>query len=516
MSSNDYFRPRGDITTVLDLTDRDSQDNTYFPLITDESFFHRGDHKTVYPSTLSVQEFTQRGPADWGQKFSFEIGALPAGDLLEAIILQFKVGSWYNGNIVNQLISGIIKANIDDGVSDSIKSQYWTYMNSLGTAIIEYAEFIVNDQTIERITGEFIKTFLNTYADINNLIGIATDAIGNTPVSYMAPGYVEETQFNPNRPYPTEEGTYFCILPFFFIRTRLKEVFPLLSCNENTVRIDVKLRPFEQVVRNYIGYRENCTQTPLNSDVSFNVVSTLDTITVKTAECAPQFKDFRILTVCPLITGLLREKFLYKPFEQMVKIVETFHFDEPLKYIVSKPNVNSGTVEIQLPLELNHPTIELLWVFRRRGVIINNEWANFTPAINLETNPNKIYPAWLDYATIRINGLEVISANGDWFREHIASVHRGGLITYNSYTYGYSFARYPDQHQPSGTANMSRSSSVTLNLRVNQPIEKDLNSLSSLCVFDPAIIGGWEVFVFAIHYNWLRFENGICNRIFSD
>ena len=31
MSSKDYFRPRGDITTVLDLTDRDAQDNTYFP-----------------------------------------------------------------------------------------------------------------------------------------------------------------------------------------------------------------------------------------------------------------------------------------------------------------------------------------------------------------------------------------------------------------------------------------------------------------------------------------------------
>jgi hypothetical protein len=510
MSSNDYFRPRGDITTVLDLTDRDSQDNTYFPLSTDESFFHRGDHKTVYPSALSVQEFTQRGPADWGQKFSFEIGALPAGDLLEAIILQFKVSSWYNENIVNQLVSGVITTDTNN------KKQYWTYMNSLGTAIIEYAEFIVNDQTIERITGEFIKTFLNTYADINNLIGIATDAIGNTPIQYMSPGFVEETEFNPNRPYPTEGGTYFCILPFFFIRTRLKEVFPLLSCNENTVRIDVKLRPFDQVVRNYIGYRENCTQTPLNSDVLFNLVSEPGTITTKTAECPPQFKDFRILTVCPLITGTLRDKFLRKPFEQMVKLVQTFHFDEPLKYIVSKPTIKSGTVEIQLPLELNHPTIELLWVFRRKGVIVNNDWANFTPAINVEINPNKVYPPWLDYATIRINGLEVISADGEWFREHIASVHKGGLITYNSYTYGYSFARYPDEHQPSGTANMSRTTSITLNLRVNQPIAKDLTSLDPPCVFDSTVTGGWEIFVFAIHYNWLRFENGICNRMFSD
>lgn len=511
MSAKDYNRPRGDITTVLDLTDRDSQDNTYFPLDTDESWFHRGEHKTVYPSSVSVQEFTQRGPADWGQKFSFEIGSLPAGDLLQAIILQFKLGSWYNGHIINQLASGNITADLINH-----KEQFWTYMNSLGTAIVEYADFIVGDQTIERITGEFIKAYFNVFADVNNLIGIATDATGTTPVSYLATSAVNGTELNPNRPYPTENGTFFCILPFFFIRTRLKEVFPLLSCNENTVRIDIKLRPFDQVVRRYIGYRENCLQTPLNSSVSFQNVLTEGNTTTQTAECAPQFRDFRILTVCPLITGSLREKYLHRPFEQMIKLVQTFHFEEPLKYIVSKSNPNSDTVEIQLPLELNHPTVELLWVFRRKAVLVNNEWANFTPAIGLESNVNTINPPWLDWATIRINGSELISAEGNWFREHIASVHKGGIITYNSYTYGYSFAREPEDHQPSGTANMSRATSVTLNLRVNQPIQRDLESLSPPCVFDRADVNGWEVFVFAIHYNWLRFENGICNRMFTD
>ena len=360
---------------------------------------------------------------------------------------------------------------------------------------------------------------MNTYADINSLIGISTDGIGATPFQYLAPGYVEQTELNPDRPFPTEGGTFFCVLPFFFTRTRLSEVFPLLSCNENTVRVDVKLRPFEQVVRNYIGYRENCTQTPLNSTVELGKMKEVgpeEIITTQTLSCPPQFKDFRIVTVCPLITGSLREKFLHRPFEQMVKLVQTFNFEEPLKYIVSKPNPTTGTVEIQLPLELNHPTTEILWIFRRKATIINNEWANFTPAIGLETNPIKFYPPWLDYATIRINGLEVISADGEWFREHIARAHKGGLITYNSYTYCYTFARYPEEHQPSGTANMSRATSVTLNLRVNQPIQKDITSLQPPCVFDPNTVGGWEVFVFAIHYNWIRFENGICNRMFTD
>jgi hypothetical protein len=200
----------------------------------------------------------------------------------------------------------------------------------------------------------------------------------------------------------------------------------------------------------------------------------------------------------------------------MIKLVQTFHFEEPLKYLVSKPNPNSDTVEIQLPIELNHPVIELLWVFRRKAVLINNEWTNFTPAIGLETNPNKVYPPWLDHATIRLNGMELISADGNWYREHIGSVHRGGIISYNSYVYGYSFAAYPDEHQPSGTANMSKTTSVTINMKVRTPIEKNITTLNPPCVFDPATVGGWEVFVYAIHYNWLRFENGICNRMFTD
>ena len=281
------------------------------------------------------------------------------------------------------------------------------------------------------------------------------------------------------------------------------------------MRIDIKLRPFDNVVRNYNGYRANCTDTPLQKSVTFLNTTTNTTTTTTTLSQPPAFRDFRIVTTCAYLTGTLRDKFLRQPFEQMVKLVQPFSFEEPLKYLVSKPNLHSNTVEIQLPLELNHPVTELIWVFRRKGVIINNEWANFTPSLGFESSPARIFPPWLSYATLRINGSEVISAEGDWFREHIAKKHKGGITSYQSHIYGFSFAEYPEQHQPSGSANTSRATSIMLNLKVNIPITTDITTLASPCIFDPAVIGGWEVFVYGIHYNWLRFENGVCNRIFS-
>ncbi len=509
----DYFRPRGDITTVLDLTDRDAQDNYFFPLNTENSWFKRGtntadgglDHPTVYPSVLSVQEFVHTGPANWGQFFTFNIGALPAGDLLQAVILQIRLGHWYNTKVQQSLSTAEYTADLSNNAD-----KYWTYANSLGNAIIEYAEFVVGDQTIEKISGEFIKTFTSLYATINENFGASYDGLGSTAFPLLQTQTVLNTPLNPNRPFVPENGVYFCILPFFFLRTKLKEAFPLLSCNEGNVRVNIKLRPFSDSVRKYIGFRNSCDETPLGLQVPFQtpngIVQTLN------SQTTPIFQDFRVLTFASLINGTVREAYLHKPFEQMIRLSQTFTFDEPLKYIVSKPNANSDTIEIQLPLELNHPVQELVWVFRRKAVQINNEWVNFTPAISYQYNNERVFPPWLDSATIRINGSEVISADGNWFREHIANKHHGGFTAYSSYIYGYSFAEYPDEHQPSGAANMSRTNSITINMKINTPIKPIIPGGG----WDATTLSGWEVFVFAIHYNWLRFENGICNKMFSD
>ncbi len=521
----DYFRPRGDITTVLDLTDRDAQDNYLFPLDTDNSWFHRlnqnnGELKTVYPTSVSVQEFPHRGPAEFGQMFTFEIGSLPAGDLLQAIILQVRLGHWYNSQTICQLQRGEIQADLSTQES---ARQYWTWANSIGTSLVEYAEFIVGEQTIERLSGEFIRAFLNIFADIDTQFGVSSDGLGNVPGAalYVSPTnppitQVLNTALSPNRPWPTENGTIFCVLPFFFLRTRLKEVFPLLSCNEGNVRVNIKLRPFTQLVRNFTGLRYSCNDVPLEKQVTFKTTTTpLTNKTINTVTNPPIFQDFRILTMTVLTTGSVREAYLHRPFEQMVKLVQTFSFDEPMKYIVSKPNPNNDTVEVQLPLELNHPVTELLWVFRRKAVQVNNEWFNFSPVISAQNNPERVYPPWLDYATIRINGSEVIAASGNWFRNHIGRKHKGGIVSYSSFVYGYSFAESPDDHQPSGTANMSRTNSVTINMRINTPYSLIVPP-SSNAVWDEQTLSGWEIHVFAIHYNWLRFENGICNKMFSD
>ena len=80
--------------------------------------------------------------------------------------------------------------------------------------------------------------------------------------------------------------------------------------------------------------------------------------------------------------------------------------------------------------------------------------------------------------------------------------------------YGYVFSRIPEEFQPSGTVNMSRANSIVLNLTVRVPQVPPVYQE----IFKPwgaDIISGWEVGVFSHGLNWLRFENGICQKLFN-
>ena len=105
-------------------------------------------------------------------------------------------------------------------------------------------------------------------------------------------------------------------------------------------------------------------------------------------------------------------------------------------------------------------------------------------------------------ASIQLNGVELVKQEEQWFRQHIAYRHKGGTAPYESFIYGYSFSETPGKHQPHGTANASRLQTVRLTLDIKPP--------------GGAYNKMWEVKVFVITLQWIRFQNGLGNKMFSD
>jgi hypothetical protein len=218
---------------------------------------------------------------------------------------------------------------------------------------------------------------------------------------------------------------------------------------------------------------------------------------------APPFKSVQLLTYGAIVDGSYRSKMLRDPFEILHRQVQTFYFDEPLKYSIGK---RQNAIRIQLPLEANHPIEEIIWFVRRKGVSNNNEWANYSSVLESERSaPGGVRAAqipMLSSAIIQANGTVLCDADEQFYREGIASAHRGGFAAYSRFIYGYSFAKTPGEHQPSGSMNASKLNSLRLVLDVLPPMN----------VVDPS----WEVKVFCIGMNWLRFENGLANPMFED
>jgi hypothetical protein len=478
-------RPLGDVTTVLDLADRDEMDDDLYPLTAEKSWFTRDKERRYLNFSSTLQEFIPKGTAEFGGYLVFELGAVKACDLLTSIGLQIKLGHWFPPSVVEQLQNGSL--TYDD------PSQAWFYANSLGTSLIAKAEFLLEDQVLETIDGTFAN-LASIFFDTNTQFGIQTDAWGRVSIPQLL-------DWNPKQVFPTSNGYISCILPFSFQRIRLRNGFPLLSCKDGTIRVALTLRPFSQCVRIASGPRTTCDETPLGKSFLMNVKGG-GTQTIVASSLVPQFDDIRLVTYGMLLDGKLREAALKAPFDRLFREVQTFQFDEPIKYTISIPA--NGIVKLQLPLEVNGPLEELIWIIRRKAVSLNNEWSNYSNTMEFEYDPvMRPFQGMLTYGNLQVNGTSFIEAEGEFFRREVAKRHPGGIASYNQYIYGYSFADSPGVQNPSGWMNASRSSDVRLRLDIQTPTPNGTEDLE------------FEVLVYCICLNWVRFEHGIVNKVFS-
>ena len=141
-------------------------------------------------------------------------------------------------------------------------------------------------------------------------------------------------------------------------------------------------------------------------------------------------------------------------------------------------------------LALNHPVKELVWVIQLDANVLSgaNRWSDYT---NSGTNSSEYYIGGdvLVDAKLQLNGQDRFSVrSAPYFNvvqpyQHHTRCPATGI-------YVYSFALNPEQHQPSGSVNMSRIDNATLLLNLNTAASSQLR-------------------VYAVNYNVLRIMAGI-------
>jgi len=183
-----------------------------------------------------------------------------------------------------------------------------------------------------------------------------------------------------------------------------------------------------------------------------------------------------------------------------------------------------SSTKLNTKLSFNHPCKELVWFANRKSATtanINKNWFNYTTAYEALSSVPYMYNSmaqtlhvgatsvagstttypknFVTTAKLILNGNDRFSVrNGSYFNLVQPYQHHENIPT-NAGINVYSFALKPEEHQPSGTLNMSRIDTATLalDLHANAASATTLN-------------------IYAVNYNVLRILSGMGGLAYSN
>jgi len=174
-----------------------------------------------------------------------------------------------------------------------------------------------------------------------------------------------------------------------------------------------------------------------------------------------------------------------------------------------------SSAKLNSKLSFNHPCKELVWFANKKATatqqLTNNNWFNYTTTngavaslpyyYNLNALHNKAIGSLNTVATAKLilNGNDRFSARPGSYFNLVQPFQHHENIPANAGINVYSFALKPEEHQPSGTLNMSRIDTATLSID-----------------FQTGLTSDTTLNVYAVNYNVLRILSGMGGLAYSN
>ena len=435
--------------------------------------------KTVYRrhtnfALESIQQTTD-GKAGYENKITSVIKR--KGDLLGKTYAQIKV--------------------TDNSATGSDDSLFEVLQNN-GYAFIDYVEYTIGGQTIERHTGDWLNIWseLSTPYDKMKLLQRTVN-----PQIYSAASGTPPTSQSTSR----KTRTLYLPLYFSFCKDWGRSL-PLIALQYHEVKINIVFNKYCNVLST-TSVDTACSQDCLNY----------------TIESCELYSDYIFLDTDE------RKRFATMEHEYLIEQVQ-----------ISDNSILSTQLAVNIELEFNHPVKELIWVIEATkdcpATEIFNYWNNGVEAYNIKTSktnsdaPHSFYNKdHLKTAVLQLNGHERMERRkAGYFRNVQRFQHHTGCSSLNyfgidivqtkydidaenhSAIYLYSFALEPEKLQPTGTCNFSRIDNAVLSLELEphyQDVNNDTTNLANT---------GRDIRIYAVNYNVLRIMHGMGGLAYSN
>ena len=239
-------------------------------------------------------------------------------------------------------------------------------------------------------------------------------------------------------------------------------------------------------------------------DTKPNCIVTSTGATGATATNFPELKDISLWVDYIFLDTDERRRFAQLSHEYLIEQLQ-FTGTETL-----------GTGSTRVKLNFNHPCKELVWVAKLRTPTTRNaRWYDYSdmdvPDDNAIVPHNKSKNPFED-AILQLNGNDRFAVRKGSYFNLVQPYQHHTNVSANPGINVYSFALKPEDHQPSGTLNMSRIDTATLMVNTvdkkQGAVERDAGNES------PADYSG--INIYAVNYNVLRILSGMGGLAYSN
>ena len=411
-----------------------------------------------------------------------------------------------NGDLIHRVY---LRVQLPDVTVANNKGFRW--LNWLGHILIKNVEIEIGGQKIDKQYGDWLHIWNELTQSAGHQLGYA-NMVGNIPT-------LTTPVMNTSGTSVTVPGEILYIPLEFWFNRNPGLALPLIALQYHEVKINLEFRELRDCI--WAASYENSTWT-----------TNLSSVTVPSLPQCSLFVDYIYLDTDE------RRRFAQVSHEYLIEQLQ-FTGDESVSNTSQK-----------IKLNFNHPCKELVWVVQPDKFLTDNapqgkQWFNFTDDYdytytssgaqsvsgafassfsNLVTpssassdrdagsmpgvaagGANAVYlPVSFENgenpvvtAKLQLNGHDRFSErDGRYFNlvqpyQHHENVPKAGINVY-------SFGIKPEEHQPSGTCNMSRIDNATLHL--------NLTSKTGTC----------KVRVYAVNYNVLRIMSGMGGLAYSN
>ena len=346
------------------------------------------------------------------------------------------------------------------------------YNESIGHAMIEYAELIIGGEVIQRVPSDFLAIYSDNYVtqtkqhNLAKLVGKPPLELSGTEVSSQEIGHYLGNA--------TSDTKYFIDIPFYFYNTT-ELAIPICAITQQEIEIVIKFREVDKCIH------------AINSSINEPV----------------------------LYTGL-KPKNLIKSAKITLEMVSLDEEEKQklsnqrIDYIITQIQENKSIIpkyvtEHKHKLEFKNPIKELFFVIQTKNVdaVDGKTYTPFDYDLYYERYESE--NEYINYEHLR--SLELKLDDSEILNEKTGSIinlravqsgiHHSRTQLFRRY-YSYSFALEPERWYPTGQKNFSLVKEQIIKLKLNP--HNDTNR---------------ELRVLGLSYNILRVENGIAKTLFN-